>query len=128
MRRLLGTTLTLAVAAAACVRGPAPLEPVGTYSFETLYQGQFMTGTIVVDPGAAEGQYQGVVRPDNGPPPVPIIEVTVLEREMTIVGDAGGDELIIVLVFDEEGVTYTGSWVIGFDSGEMTGQRQPAER
>jgi hypothetical protein len=85
-----------------------------------------MTGKIVVDPGAAEGQFEGVILPDQGPPPMPIIDVTFEEREMTIVGDAGGEELFIVLTFDEDGETFTGNWMIGFDGAPVTGQRVPA--
>jgi hypothetical protein len=125
MRRLFGVTLALAVTAA-CARGPAPLEPAGTFSFETIVQGAQVTGTIVIDPGAVEGQYQGSVRPGWGPPPVPIVEVTVLEREMTVVADWGGEELVIVLVFDEDGGACVGSWALGLDFGEMTGERMPS--
>jgi len=128
MRALIVVAAAAALAAAACAHGPRPLEPVGAFSFETMYQGQPMTGKIVIDPGAAEGQYEGVVQPDQGAPAVPILEVTVLEREMTIVGDAGGDELYIVLTFDEDGVAFTGSWMIGFEGSPMTGKRmQPAD-
>ncbi len=130
MRRTSSLFLALAVAAGtvACAAkasvdapppAPAPLDPVGVYSFSTLYQGEPMTGRIVIR--GAPGSYTGVVEPTAGAPPVEIYSVTVEGQQVRILADAGGDDLMMTMTFT--GDQYTGSWVLGFDSGEMTGTR-----
>ncbi|MDH3290435.1 MAG: tyrosinase family oxidase copper chaperone [Gemmatimonadota bacterium] len=125
-------TLVLAVAVAggvaacaakggveAAAPAPAPLDPVGVYSFSTIYQGGPMTGRIVIR--GAPGSYTGTVEPADGPPPTEIYSVIVEGQELQIVADAGGEDLIIAMTF--AGDRFTGSWILGFDSGEMTGTR-----
>ncbi|NIM52270.1 MAG: hypothetical protein GTN62_13355 [Gemmatimonadales bacterium] len=132
MARLSVFTLLLAVGAAVgCASGtagappataepePEAVDPVGTYSFETTYQGQTVTGRIVITKTGES--FGGVLEPDAGPPPVDIYRVTVDGQEMTVIGDAGGEDLVITMTFT--GDTYTGSWVLGFDSGELKGER-----
>ena len=124
MRRQLGLLVGLvAVMSCSARSGPVPLEPVGEFSFETVVDGQVADGRIVIEGSA--GQYKGLVVPNWGPPPGPIIEVTVADSEMTVVADWGGEDLVIYMTFT--GDTYTGSWSMGFDGGDMTGARQMAE-
>jgi hypothetical protein len=102
---------------------PAPLEPVGSYTFSSVFEGQPIAGTIVIR--ATEDGYTGLVDPKNGPPQVPVYAVTVEGQTMTLFGDAGGDDLVITMEFT--GDRFTGSWVVGFDGGEISGMRVPAE-
>lgn len=98
---------------------PAPLDPAGVYSFSTIYQGEPMTGRIVIR--GVPGSYTGVVEPTAGAPPVEIYSVMVEGQQVRILADAGGEDLMMTMTFT--GDQYTGSWVLGFDSGEMTGTR-----
>lgn len=125
MFRATSVLLSSALVVAACARGaatppaPAPLDPTGTFSFETTFQGQAITGQIIVRGEA--GQYTGSVEPDAVAPPVEIYSVQVEGQQMTVVGDAGGEDLVITMTFT--GDTYTGTWVLGFDGGDIKGAR-----
>ncbi len=129
MKRLSAFALaTIALTVSACASGggaaapapePQPLDPVGTYSFESSYQGQAITGQIIIR--GTPGNYSGSVEPMEGPPPVEIYSVRVEGQQITVFGDAGGEDLVITMNFT--GGTYTGTWVLGFDSGELTGER-----
>ncbi len=132
MRRIATLPLVLAVAGIviACASkaevdapapAPTPLDPVGSYSFSTVYQGEPTTGRIVIR--GAPGNYTGIVEPTSGPPPVEIYAVTVEGQQVRILADAGGEDLMITMTFT--GDRYTGSWVLGFDSGELSGSRIP---
>jgi hypothetical protein len=57
----------------------------------------------------------------GGPPPVEIYSVTVEGQKVTVFADAGGEELIFGM--ECVGDSYTGSWTLGFDSGDATGER-----
>ncbi len=59
--------------------------------------------------------------PNQGPPPTPILSVTVDGQEATIIADAGGEDLLITMTF--EGDNYTGVWSLAGDSGELSGAR-----
>jgi hypothetical protein len=127
MKKMPAAVLAVALMfGAACSYGtsggtPAPvsLDPVGTYTFETSFDGQAITGEIIIT--GSKGAYGGSVEPDVGPPPVPITEVTVSGWEITLTADAGGEVLIIVMTFT--GNSYTGSWALGLDSGELKGEK-----
>lgn len=101
---------------------PAALEPAGTYAFSSTYEGQPITGTMVLR--KTESGYSGVVEAETGPPPVPVYAVTVQGSTMTVFGDTGGDDLIITLQFT--GDQFTGSWVVGFEGADITGTKLPA--
>ncbi len=126
------TTLFLALAVAGGVTAcaakgaveapvPTPLDPVGVYTFSTIYQGGPMTGRIVIR--GVPGNYTGMVEPAEGPPPTEIYSVTVEGQELLILADAGGEDLIVKMTFT--GDRFIGSWIVGFDSGDMTGARVP---
>jgi hypothetical protein len=63
------------------------------------------------------------VEPDAGAPAVEIYSVTVEGQQLMVLADAGGDDLVITMTVT--GDRFTGSWILGFDSGEMTGSRIP---
>lgn len=98
---------------------PAVLDPVGTFSFSTVFQGDSLHGEIVIR--GDSGRYAGMVTPTSGPEPVEIYMARVEGQTLTVFGDAGDDDLIITMQFT--GDRYTGSWALGFDTGEMFGAR-----
>ena len=103
---------------------PAPaqqeaLDPVGTYTFSATYQGMTIPGRINVS-GEPEN-YTGLIEAE-GQPPVEIYSVMVEGQKITVYGDAGGDDLIMTMEF-ADGSSFTGSWMLGFDSGEMMGEK-----
>ena len=103
---------------------PAPvqqeaLDPVGTYTFSATYQGMTIPGRINVS-GEPEN-YTGLIEAE-GQPPVEIYSVMVEGQKITVYGDEGGDDLIMTMEF-ADGSSLTGSWMLGFDSGEMTGEK-----
>jgi hypothetical protein len=100
---------------------PAALEPAGTYAFSSTYEGQPITGTMVIR--QTESGYTGVVEAKTGPPPVPVYAVTVEGNTMTVFGDVGGDDLIVTLEFT--GQQFAGSWVVGFEGGDISGSKLP---
>jgi hypothetical protein len=96
------------------------MDPLGTYSFSTTYQGMTVAGKIYIQ--GEPDNYTGLVEPSEGPPPVEIYAVTVEGQKITVYGDAGGDDLIMTMEF-AGGTTYTGTWMVGFDGGDMTGEK-----
>lgn len=52
--------------------------------------------------------------------------MTVADPEITIVATWGGEDVVLYMTFT--GDTFTGEWVMGFDGGDLTGARLPAER
>jgi len=102
---------------------PAVLDPVGTYTFSTIYAGGPLDGKIVIR--GEPNQYAGTVIPVGGPGPVEIYAVSVEGQTLTVFGDAGGDDLIITMKF--VGDTYTGTWALGFEGDEISGNRVKAE-
>jgi hypothetical protein len=117
--------LASAIALVGCARGssappaPQPLDPVGVYSFETAYQGQAVTGRVTIR--GEPGSYSGIIEPDAVAPPMDIYSVVVDGQQVTVVADAGYDDLVITMKFT--GDSYTGTWVLGVDGGEMKGTR-----
>ena len=112
----------MAAGDAAAAPEPAPpevLDPAGTYSFATIYQGEPLEGRIVIR--GESGRYAGRVTPSRGPEPVEIYTVRVDGQTLTLYGDAGNDALIVTMKFT--GDSYTGTWVLGFDGGEMSGSK-----
>lgn len=102
---------------------PAVSDPVGTFSFSTVFQGDSLTGEIVIR--GEPGRYSGMVTPTSGPEPVEIYMARVEGQTLTVFGDAGDEDLIITMQFT--GDTYAGTWVLGFDTGEISGARLKPE-
>lgn len=117
--------LTLAWASAAWAQQveAAALDPVGTFTFSTVFQGDSLTGEIVIR--GEPGRYSGMVTPTSGPEPVEIYMARVEGQTLTVFGDAGDEDLIITMQFT--GDRYTGSWALGFDTGEIFGARLKPE-
>lgn len=98
---------------------PEALDPLGTYTFSATYQGMTIPGRINVS-GEPEN-YTGLIEAE-GQPPVEIYSVMVEGQKITVYGDAGGDDLIMTMEF-AAGSSFTGTWMLGFDGGEMTGEK-----
>lgn len=102
---------------------PAPFDPVGTYTFATTVEGAAVAGELIIR--GEPGNYTGLINPTSGPiTPLEIYAATVEGQQVTAFADAGGDDVILVLNFTDEG-RYTGTWTLGFDSGEIAGERVP---
>ncbi len=122
MRQLI--LLSTAVGIAACTGAPeppAPYDAVGTYLFEAEIEGQPVTGSMTVERGP-DGEYRGIVTPDWGQPPMPILSVLVVDRTVTINADADGEDLVVVMTIAEDG-TLTATWSVGDQGGEATGRK-----
>lgn len=99
---------------------PAPLDPVGVYSFSTAVEGTPVLGRVVIR--GEPGSYTGMIEPTEGPVgPFEIYAVTVEGQKLTAYADSGGDDVILMLEFT--GNAYKGTWTSGFDGGEITGER-----
>ena len=126
MNRVLVAAVAIVVAACSGAGGappplaPEPFDPVGTYAFEAMAEGQTIPGEITIE-RVANG-FGGMVTPEVGPPPVPIRTVSVAGRQVTISGDAGGQDLIIVIDVAQDG-SFTGTWAVGGDGGDLKGQK-----
>lgn len=99
---------------------PEALDPVGTYTFTTTYQGMEVSGKVYIR--GEPDNYTGLVEPTEGPPPIEIYSVMVEGQTITVYGDAGGDDLIFVMEF-AGGSSYTGTWSVGFEGGDLAGEK-----
>ena len=120
--RLLAVTLAATVAAA-CASGPSgppPYNPVGSYEFTAMVEGQNITGTMTIE--ADEDGYTGILRAASVPmPPAPITAVEVVDQTVTIHADGPEGPLIIALTVTETGLE--GTWAMGEGTGTFTAVR-----
>lgn len=132
-RLFLAATLTLAVSACApaatnagMATGTAPgaatsasVNPVGRYEFTTSFQGQPITGGILVagTPGAYTGQITTSVTP-----PLPISSITAMGQEMVVTGNTP-DGVLTIRVNFTDATAFAGAWEWSGDSGSLTGRR-----
>jgi hypothetical protein len=121
MKRLLAAALVLITAACASApRGPAPLNPVGVFEFTTAVDGNPITGGVEVTGQA--GAYGGRIR-TSITPDMPISNVAVMGNEMVVTGDTPDGPVTLTMTFT--GDTFTGSWELNGDGGNLTGRRTP---
>lgn len=121
MKRILAAALVLLTAACASTpRGPAPLNPVGTFELETTVNGNAVTGSVEVtgQPGAYGGTIRTSVTPD-----IPITSVTVSGQEMVVTGDTPDGP--VTLNFTFTGDTFTGRWELNGGGEPLSGRRVP---
>ena len=119
--RLLAVTLaTTLVACASGPSGPPPYDPVGSYEFTAMVEGQNITGTMTIE--ADEDGYTGILRAASVPmPPAPISAVEVVDQTVTIHADGPEGPLIIALTVTETGLE--GTWAMGEGTGTFTATR-----
>ena len=120
MKRMLAALVLFLAACATAPRGPAPLNPLGMFEFQTMVNGGPVSGSLEVTGQA--GAYAGFIR-TSVTPDIPITAVRVSGQEMVVTGDTGDGPVTINLVFS--GDTFTGRWALNGDGGDITGRRTP---
>ena len=114
------TVILAATTLAACASGPSgppPFDPVGTYEFTAVANGQSITGTMTIE--ADEDGYTGVIRNVTMPlPPAPITSVQVIDQLLTIQAAGPEGPLLIELAITDTGLE--GTWAMGDGSGGFT--------
>jgi hypothetical protein len=122
MLRVFGLWLVMTVAVVgSAVAQSGDIDPVGTYEFSTFANNQTLTGTITIS--KTETGWSALLESPSGQlPPMTTTSVKVEGKNVTLTipfGDVG--EILIELTL--EGDDLTGRWVLGMDSGELTGKR-----
>jgi len=113
-------TATLAAACASGPSGPPPFDPVGTYDFTAVLEGQDITGIMTIEPD--EGGYTGQLSTPTLPlPPAPITSVEVEKQTVRI--EAVGPEGPLYIDLVVSGETLEGIWAMGEGSGSFTAIR-----
>lgn len=112
---------TPAPASTASMPAPAPagaLNPVGRYEFNTIVNGQPMSGTMTVEgqPGAYTGRLESNVIPQ-----APITGVTVNGQQMVVIVQVPQGDVAITM--NMNGNAFTGNWAIAGDTGEISGRK-----
>lgn len=111
---------TLLTACASGPSGPPPYDPVGSYEFTTVAEGQTILGTMTIEAGA-DG-YTGFIRATTVPmPPAPIASVEVVDQTVTILADGPEGMLTIALTVTDTGLE--GTWAMGDGTGTFTATR-----
>lgn len=117
------TTILAATTLAARASGPSgppPYDPVGTYEFAAMAEGQRITGTMTIEED--EDGYTGTLRAVSVPMPLaPISAVEVVDQTVTIHADGPEGPLIIALTVTETGLE--GTWAMGDGTGAFTATR-----
>ena len=98
----------------------AAVDPVGTYEFSTVVDGQTITGTLHLEgtPANYKGRIVTSVFPE-----IPITSATVERNVINLRGSMPDGELSIRMVMS--GSDFTGNWALGSDSGEFNGRKLP---
>jgi hypothetical protein len=98
----------------------AALDPVGSYEFTTVVDGQTVTGTMHIEgtPGAYKGRIITTVFPE-----IPVVGATVESNIINVKASMPDGELIISMMMD--GMNFKGNWALGSDSGEFNGKKLP---
>ena len=112
--------MTLLAACASGPSGPPPYDPVGTYEFTAVAEGQTITGTMTIE--AEVDGYTGILRAVTIPmPPAPIASVEVVDQTVTILADGPEGPLTIALTVTETGLE--GTWAMGEVTGTFAATR-----
>lgn len=96
------------------------VDPVGTFDYSTVFQGQDATGTITVT--STDGKYGGQVTMSLADGPLPITAVKVEENRVTIDSEAPDGPVQTVLNF--AGDDFTGEWHYAGMTGALKGKRR----
>ncbi|HET9441162.1 MAG TPA: hypothetical protein VFO52_13380 [Longimicrobiales bacterium] len=102
------------------VQSNAAVDPVGTYEFSTVVDGQTVTGTLHVE-GTA-GNYKGRIVTSVFPE-IPVTSAAAEANVVTVKGSMPDGELNIRMVM--EGANFKGNWTLGAESGEFNGKKLP---
>ena len=109
---------TPAAAAMPASASAAAVNPVGRYEFNTVVNGQPMTGTFTVEgqPGAYTGYMES-----NMMPRAAITGVTVTGQQVVLVIAAPQGDVTVTM--NMNGGAFTGNWAIAGDTGEISGRK-----
>ncbi len=121
MTRSILTALAAATAAAACATtpaGPPPFDPIGSYSYTAVMEGQPLPGTMTITEG--ENGYEGTIRSDMFPP---IAITSVVVEGQTGMIEAAGPAGPIVIEFVATEAMIEGTWAMGEEGGSFTATR-----
>jgi hypothetical protein len=103
----------------AVTQAPAPaLDPVGSYEFSTIVDGQTVTGTMHVE-GTA-GSYKGRIVTSVFPE-IPITAASTEGNTLILKGSMPDGDLIIRMAMT--GADFKGNWSLGAESGEISGRK-----
>lgn len=111
---------TATVQPAATQQSTAIVDPVGSYEFNTVVDGQSVTGTMHVEGGP--GNYKGRIVTSVFPE-IPIVGASVESNTVILRGNMPDGELVIRMAM--EGQNFKGNWALGGGSGEITGKKLP---
>lgn len=118
MNRRVPVALIAAALAAACASGPSgppPFDPVGTYSYTAMVDGQNLPGSMTIE--AADDGYAGRIMSDFFPT-IPITAVTVVDQAVTI--EATGPDGPLVIEFVAVEGALGGTWAMGEQGGAFS--------
>jgi hypothetical protein len=114
------TSTTAAAQPAATRQTTAALDPVGSYEFTTVVDGQTVTGTLHVE--GAPGNYKGRILTSVFPE-IPVVGASVEANVVNVKASMPDGELNIRMVMD--GMNFKGNWTLGSDGGEFNGKKLP---
>jgi hypothetical protein len=96
----------------------AAIDPVGSYEFSTVVDGQTVTGTIHIE--GAPAAYKGRII-TSAFPEIPIVGAAVENNVIVARGSMPDGELVIRMAM--EGANFKGNWALGSGSGEIAGKK-----
>jgi hypothetical protein len=96
------------------------VDPVGTFDYSTVFQGQDASGTITIT--SSGGKYGGEMTISLAPDAMPITEVKVEGDRVTVDSVAPDGAVQTVLQFS--GDDFTGEWHYGGMTGALKGKRR----
>ena len=105
---------------AATAQSTAAVNPVGSYEFTTVVEGQTVTGTMHIE--GTPGNYKGRIL-TNVFPEIPIVGASVEANIINVRANMPEGELTLRMVMD--GTNFNGNWALGADSGDFNGKKLP---
>ena len=103
---------------AARTQTTAVVDPVGSYEFTTVVDGQTVTGTMHIQ--GTPGNYKGRIL-TNVFPEIPIVGASVETNVINVRANMPEGELTLRMVMD--GMNFNGNWALGADSGDFSGKK-----
>ena len=98
----------------------AIVDPVGTYEFTTVVDGQTVTGTMHVE--GTPGNYRGRIL-TSAFGEIAIVGASVETNILNLRANMPDGELAIRMVM--EGANFKGNWSVGGQSGDISGKKLP---
>jgi hypothetical protein len=114
------TTATAPTQPAATRQASAVIDPVGSYEFATVVDGQTINGTMHIE-GTA-GNYKGRILTSVFPE-IPVTGASVEANVVSVKASMPDGELTLRMVM--EGMNFKGNWTLGSDGGEFNGKKLP---